>query len=62
MTKDNYSLLDARDLGRELNNIMVFYTSGCVEPESEISRNLEELMIDKIARLEDILLRISDKS
>lgn len=62
MTKENYSILDARDLGRELNNIMAFYTSGCVEPESEISRNLEELMIDKISRLEDILLRISDKS
>lgn len=62
MTIENYSISDARDLGRSLNNIMIFLTSGCVEDESILKSELEELMISKIGELEQILFKISDKS
>ncbi len=62
MTIENYSISDARDLGRSLNNIMIFLTSGCVEDESILKSELEELMISKIGELEQILFEISDKS
>lgn len=62
MTIENYSISDARDLGRSLNNIMIFLTSGCVEDESILKSELEELMIRKIGDLEQILFKISDKS
>lgn len=62
MTIENYSISDARDLGRSLNNIMIFLTSGCVEDESILKSELEELMISKIGELEKILFEISDKS
>ena len=62
MTKENYSILDARNLVNDLNNIMVFFTSGCVEENSTIQSELEKLMLDKIEELDQMLLIVSDKS
>lgn len=58
MTKENYSLSEARDLVNNLNDIVIFMRSSAIHGKVDLQNELEDLLMEKIQTLDNVLFRL----